>query len=336
MDQAIEELAQACVKCATIKSAPAVAPMHLWVWPDTPWQRIHVDFAGPFQNKMFLIVVDAHLKWPEVVEVMSTTAERTVEVLQSIFAAHGLPEQLASNNGPRFTSEVFQEFVQQNGVRHIRCSPYQPSSNGLVERFVRTFKEAMKSVAVDGRSTQQKLASFLLSYRSTPHATTNESPSMLFLRQQVRTKFDLLRPDMKKQVATKQSQQKTHHDAHAKLRELAVGDTVVCRDFQGTSKWQRGTILQKLGPLTYMIVLSNGKQLKHHIDHIKPLQPSFESDDDSLVHGSTTPTTSHSGTTVTERHYPSRICCPIIRYGQLTHCLYVCYLLCMLCCELCS
>ena len=120
--------------------------------------------------------------------------------------------------------------MQQNGVRHIRCSPYHPSSNGLVERFVQVFKEAMKSVAVDGRSTQQQFSSFLLSYRSTPHATTNESPSMLFLCWQVCTKFDLLRPDMKKRVATKQSQQKTHHDAQAKLWELAVGDTVVCRD----------------------------------------------------------------------------------------------------------
>ena len=98
---------------------------------------------------MFLIVVDAHSKWPKVVEMMSTTAERTVEALRSIFTAHGLPEQLVSDNGPQFTSEVFQEFVQQNDVKHIRCSPYHPSSNGLVERFVRTFKEAMKSVAID-------------------------------------------------------------------------------------------------------------------------------------------------------------------------------------------
>ena len=246
----------------------------------------------------------------------STTAEKTVEVLRSIFAAHGLPEQLVSDNGPQFTSEVFQEFVQQNGVKHIRCSPYHPSSNGLVGRFVRTFKEAMKSVAIDGRSTQQQLASFLLSYRSTPHATTNESPCMLFLRRQVRTKFDLLRPDMKKQVATKQAQQKTHHDEHAKLRELAVGDTVVCRDFRGTSKWQRGTILYKLGPLTYTIVLPDGRQLKCHIDHIKPLHHSFESDDDSLVYAPTTPTTSNAGTTVTERRYPSRIRRPVVRYGQ--------------------
>ena len=81
MDQEIEELAQARVKCATVKSAPAVAPMHPWVWPDTPWQHMHVDFAGPFQNKI-LIVVDAHSKWlEEVVEMMSMTAERTVEVL---------------------------------------------------------------------------------------------------------------------------------------------------------------------------------------------------------------------------------------------------------------
>ena len=41
-------------------------PVHFWEWPATPWQRIHVDFAGPFVGRMFLIIVDAHSKWPEV------------------------------------------------------------------------------------------------------------------------------------------------------------------------------------------------------------------------------------------------------------------------------
>ena len=42
--------------------------LHPWLWPAKPWQSIHVDFAGPFMGKMFLIVVDAHSKWPEVID----------------------------------------------------------------------------------------------------------------------------------------------------------------------------------------------------------------------------------------------------------------------------
>ena len=65
IDKDIENLAKSCLPCLENKSQPAAAPLHLWIWPTTPWKRIHIDFAGPFLDKMFLIVVDAHSKWPE-------------------------------------------------------------------------------------------------------------------------------------------------------------------------------------------------------------------------------------------------------------------------------
>ena len=59
-----------------------------------------MDFAGPYQSKMLLIVVDACLKWPDVTQMSSTSAEQTVVVLRQLFAAYGLPLQLMSDNGP--------------------------------------------------------------------------------------------------------------------------------------------------------------------------------------------------------------------------------------------
>ena len=82
MDKQIEELAQLWFKCVSCKSIPAVATLHLWVWPDNSWQRGHLDFVGPFQNKKFPILVDVHSYWPEVVEMWNITCEKTVEVLQ--------------------------------------------------------------------------------------------------------------------------------------------------------------------------------------------------------------------------------------------------------------
>ena len=126
------------------------APLHPWIWPAKPWERIHVDFPGPYQNKMFLIAVDAHSKWPEVIQMASTSAEQTIIALRQLFATYGLPLQLVSDNGPQFTAVEFQHFLKGNGVKHIRCSPCHPSSNGLAERFVRTFKQAMKAGEGDG------------------------------------------------------------------------------------------------------------------------------------------------------------------------------------------
>ena len=62
LDQDIERLAKSCRSCQAVKSSPPVAPLHPWVWPDAPWKRLHIDFAGPMYGKTFLVVVDAHSK----------------------------------------------------------------------------------------------------------------------------------------------------------------------------------------------------------------------------------------------------------------------------------
>ena len=155
LDRELEELA---------KVVKAVAPLHTWSWPTRSCALVHIDFAG----RMFLVAVDANSKWPEVVEMSRTTATQTVAVLRKMFAANGLPEQLLSDNGPQFVSEEFASFCQFNGIKHIRVSLYHPSSNGLAERFVQTFKVAMHKSGKDGLSFSPHLSSFLLLYRATP------------------------------------------------------------------------------------------------------------------------------------------------------------------------
>ena len=120
--------------------------LHPWEWPSRPWARVHIDHAGPFQGKLFLLLVDAHSKWMEVHIVPSTSAEATIAKLRNIFATFGLPEQLVSDNGSSFTSTEFQKFLMEKGVKQILTSPYHPSSNGLAERAVQTFKNAVKKL----------------------------------------------------------------------------------------------------------------------------------------------------------------------------------------------
>ena len=66
----------------------------------------------------------------------STTASRTVEELRKLFAQHGLPEELVSNNGPQFIASEFEEFMRSNCVKHTKYAPFHPASNGQVERVV--------------------------------------------------------------------------------------------------------------------------------------------------------------------------------------------------------
>jgi len=67
IDKHIEQLVQECQSCQSVRNNPPTNLLHPWSWPDGPWKRIHVDFAGPFLGSMFMVVVDAHSKWLEVI-----------------------------------------------------------------------------------------------------------------------------------------------------------------------------------------------------------------------------------------------------------------------------
>ena len=268
LDQDLEKLAKSCQACQSVKQAPPTAPLHPWVWPTKPWQRIHIDYAGPFQGNMYLVVVDAHSKWPEVFEMSQSTTVKTITALRHLFATYGLPEQVVSDNGPQFTSEEFKEFMTGNGIKHIRCAPYHPASNGAAERFVRTFKEAMKASKHDGLSSQHRLHNFLLTYRITPHATTNVAPCSLFLGRSIRTRFDLLQPSVEKTVLAKQAAQSDHHNQRARYRHFHTGQAVMVRNFRPGPSWVPGIIQKQLGPLSFM-VNTQGQLWKRHTDHLR-------------------------------------------------------------------
>ncbi|GFS03148.1 Pol polyprotein [Elysia marginata] len=71
------------------------------------------------------------------------TASDTILELREVFSTLGLPEIIVTDNSPTFTSSDFCSFMSHIGIKHITVSPYHPSSNGLAERSVQTFKKAM-------------------------------------------------------------------------------------------------------------------------------------------------------------------------------------------------
>ena len=81
LDKDITTIVQHCNDCQKPRNKPQPAPLHPWDWPKMPWQRVHIDFAGPLMGKMFLIVVDSHLKWIEIEMMSNITSEATIEKL---------------------------------------------------------------------------------------------------------------------------------------------------------------------------------------------------------------------------------------------------------------
>ncbi len=65
IDAEIKQLVAACIQCQQQQSMPPGAPLQTWSLPTKPWTRLYLDFVGPFQGTMLLILIDSHSKWIE-------------------------------------------------------------------------------------------------------------------------------------------------------------------------------------------------------------------------------------------------------------------------------
>jgi transposase InsO family protein len=117
----------------------------------------HLDFAGPFvtadnQKCWVLLAVDAYSRLLLTLTVTtSLEAQPVCDLLSELFAQHGTPTVIVTDNGRTFTSvwedgaHVFTDFLLQHGVNHHRIPPYYPEANGKAEAAVKIVKrEALK------------------------------------------------------------------------------------------------------------------------------------------------------------------------------------------------
>ncbi len=271
IDEQIEQKCSGCEGCCTVRKMPTSAPLHPWVYPAQPWRRLHIDYAGPFLNRMFLVVVDANTKWPEVAVMKHATTLTTINALRSMFARFGLPDQIVSDNGSQFTSNEFKMFLESNGIKQITSATYHPATNGLAERFVQTLKNSFKASKSTEATINKDLATFLLAYRNAQHSTTAASPATLLLGRQVRTRLDLLNPTSKVAIKVQENQDKSIEYKSSKLRTFETGDKVLVRDYRSGSERWKDAIVTAGGPMSYQVqVPSEGSIWKRHIDQMLP------------------------------------------------------------------
>lgn len=262
IDADIERSVKMCYTCQLHRNEPVKAPLHPWDWPTEPWSRIHLDFAGPFLGHMYLIIADAHSKWLDVKIMNKITASSTILELRDVFSTLGLPDTIVTDNGPTFTSFEFSKFMSHNGVKHITTSPYHPASNGLAERNVQTFKNAM--IKIDGKCVRERVCKFLTKYRTCPHSTTGVSPAELMFGRKLKTHLDLLHPSLTNQVYKQQSAQRHNHNLHSREREIGVNDHVFVRNYSTAGeRWMDGVVTQKTGPVSYKVQTNLGSVRRH-------------------------------------------------------------------------
>ncbi|GFX73306.1 uncharacterized protein K02A2.6 [Trichonephila clavipes] len=255
IDNDIEEAAKNCVDCVRYKADPPKSKVHYWEYPSMPWERIHVDFAGPIFEHTFFLIVDAHSKWLEVYPMKVTTTKKP--------------------------SNVFEIVLQDSDyLGHKTSAPFKPSSNGQAEHYVATLKQSLRAMHKYEGTIQQKLSTFLMQYRKAPNVTTTLSPAMLFLKRDIRTRIDLLLPELKTKI-----QDKLRRDNFEfRDRKFDVGDRVAVRVYRAANtRWKFGTIVNQDGVLHYIIDVQ-GTLVKRHVDQIRPVGDKVQENIIPLMH----------------------------------------------------
>ena len=112
----------------------------------------------------------------------STVAFKVISSLEEIFATHGLPESLTSDNGTQFVATEFTEYTEQQGIRHHRVTAKWPQANGEVERQNGSLLKRLQIAHAEKKDWKKELNVYLAAYRSLTHSTTGVSPCRVALR----------------------------------------------------------------------------------------------------------------------------------------------------------
>ena len=111
LDDQIEGMIRTCDPCMRIQDSPSLAPLHPWVLASNQRERVHVDYAEPFEGQTYMVAVDAFSKWPEMFMMSSIMSEKTIAVLRTRFSRTGIPQILVSDNEAQLISSEFLNFV---------------------------------------------------------------------------------------------------------------------------------------------------------------------------------------------------------------------------------
>ena len=194
-----------------------------------------------------------------------------ISCLRNVFSTHGIPYFLVRDNGPSFLSQEFDVFCKLNGIKHLKISPYHPSSNGAAKRSVQTFKIALKKI-VEGKEINDldsTLSRFMLSYRTTLHSTTGISPAELLFNRKLNTRLNFVKPKLLNIINAQEQKFKQFNNCSSNLRQCYPGDNVWVRNYSKTqAKRAEGKIIEMIGNIMYKIQVTCKTIVIKHVDQL--------------------------------------------------------------------
>ena len=193
-----ETFCKSCHGCQVVSRPNGPESLYMTELAQGPWQDIAIDFMGPLPSGDYVFAVtDYYSRYVEINISKRNTAEVAISSLENMFATHGLPVTVISDNGPHFVAESFEIFLQENGIEHRKTTPLWPQANGEIVRQNWSLLKRMQIVQLEGQDWKKALQTYLIAYRNIPHPTTSVCPAELMFRRKLRTKLPDLREAVK-------------------------------------------------------------------------------------------------------------------------------------------
>ncbi|CAK9300942.1 unnamed protein product [Gordionus sp. m RMFG-2023] len=133
---------------------------------------------------------------------------------------------------------------------HLTTAPYIPKSNGMAERFVRTFNNAIQGI--NPLTVQEQITNFLHNYNNTQHTTTKMVPAIIFLGRRLRNPLDRLEQHTSKTATTT-----------PKTSRIQKGSRVWVHTHKKSPRLKLGLTKQTLGNRMYQVRTKQGMQIYH-------------------------------------------------------------------------
>jgi transposase InsO family protein len=271
----------ACLKYRPSQGKELMASECVETWG--PWERVGTDLFT-WGGCDYLIAIDYHSNYPEIAKLESTTSSSIILHLKSIFARHGIPRILMSDNGPQYASLEFKNFARVWGIDHRTSSPYYPQSNGKAERGV----GIIKSLLNKSKESNEDPYLALLAYRSAP-MESGHSPAELLMGRKLNCglpsyvvrKYEYKSKDNEELLRRKVDQ----YNGHAKdLPPLQENDRVRVQD-ANTKRWSNtARVVKQVAPRSYEVETDSGGLLRRNRRAlIKSNETRFNNTSDQLL-----------------------------------------------------
>jgi transposase InsO family protein len=166
MYQLVQDYIGSCDTCLRVKqnSHPFKVPTGLYDPSPQPWERCHVDFAGPFQptryhgNRYICTVVDSCSSFVVAWACRTLTATSFVEnFYERVSCVFGNPEVLVADNAQTFKSKLWLDLAARMNIKMRFSPPYFPKNNGLAESAVKRIKQTLQLMSQNFSDSWDKL-----------------------------------------------------------------------------------------------------------------------------------------------------------------------------------